>query len=210
MFCSETGMHQGGIKDGDILLVDSGSILSRVIKWFLEEGSEKAKVSHAEVLFVMNEFRKDYLEKKGVDVTNCEVGDIYSLGAVYKGVRAAEFGPSVADGREKWKVVRNVKLTDSAAASIIDNLLMLVGTSYGFRRLAAHAVDKLLGTRLVYSLPNSVINCSQLVAMGYYPHKCTFENKIPSGVTPDDIDDEANRNSHYVVVCNNGVKYGVC
>jgi hypothetical protein len=100
---------------------------------------------------------------------------------------------------EKFKVIRMKNITSKQCHELVKTGDKLLGIKYGYSRLILQLFDQIFKTNFFTHLikDNKYHVCSSLVAWLFYTHagKVKFNGSYWRSCEPDDIDDEALRNT---------------
>lgn len=170
---------------GDVFLTRGNSFVSKAIRWFSRStGESRTMVNHC-----------------GVVVSDGTVDESEIIEALTT-VKRRRFSVYSRSKSTQVAVYRATNASPEQLDTIVSRALSYEHRKYGYAKLAAHALDRLLGGVYLFRRVASVDwypICSWVVASSYAD--AGFNFGVPAGAAdPDDIWDFVSTSDHYEVV----------
>lgn len=172
------------LQSGDIILVQSRGLLSRLIRKFTTDKTETLSwASHVAMVY---------------EVTDREVLIIEALSQIE--IHPIEYYQKKGS---KLIVMRSLpELQEKQQQNIIETANRYYGNKYGYLTLVAHLLDRLLGNRYLFRKLINMENypiCSWLVSWCYWQGAEIAFTDPPDIAQPDDIMDFAQKNRWTII-----------
>ena len=175
-------------RPGDVVLTRGNAWISRAIR-FMERtwGESKSRVNHVGIIV------------EGGPLTRCVLVEALSR------VRRHRLWITYAYTGTEVAIYRPINLTRDEVERVVSEAEKYVGRQYGYLKIAAHAIDRLLGgvylARRLANLDRYPI-CSWVVAQAFHKGAGKDFGCPPGQAQPDDIDDfiQANPDKYMEII----------